>query len=258
MNIGSFDWLEAEIASVKTRKFFDVAGAGDLSAESRSLPISYRNFAARFGHAKLYKQHAGYAIGVYVPPKVAIAKTGESLLCIGHYLDRTAYFKEELLEGDAESPVFESYGPALRKVGECFAEWLHARAQAVRKTIGVRRWKDIVSGPPPFSPRELAILEARKAYRWRVVGTTPDGDVEFDVYNGSPMVLPFLSVGARSRLGDIEGRVKLSVGQLEPGASQTIRHSCYKGHIDRRHLELFDLPDPSPEERDAYWEFKKA
>ncbi|MBI1926545.1 hypothetical protein HYR99_20165 [Candidatus Poribacteria bacterium] len=263
MKLRQFKWLEKEISEVKTRKFFDVDGTAsdDLrrAVESSNIPVpdSYKAFVLQFGNSKLYKQQAGYAVGVRAAPVEAISRDGEPLLCFGHYQDRQAFFKVDLLKEGDESPVFESQQGGLKMVADGFAQWLTMRCAAVRKAIGARRWGQIVGGPSPFTERETAIVEARRAYTWRIIGTDDNGDVLFEIYNGSKIVLPFFSVGIRHKKGGFSGTVWLPVSQIEPGSTAVVRHECYKRHIEQIDLEAYELPDPEPEDKLSYWEFKE-
>lgn len=258
----AFEWLENEISEVKTKNFFQVDGPASadleqaISSSGISVPNSYKAFVLNFGNAKLYKQVGGYALGVRACPKEAISNDGESLLCFGHYLFSKAFFKTKLLDSGKESPVFESQAGGLRKTANGFAEWLQMRSSTIRKGIGKNRWSQIVNGPKPFTKNELNILEARRSFDWRIVSIDEDGNVNFEVFNDSTTVLPFLSVGIRSKDGGFSGAVYLPVSDLAPGSKKTVKHECYKGYIDRNKVEAYELQDPGPEDRDEYWEFK--
>jgi hypothetical protein len=263
MAAGPFAWLEKEISEVKTRRFFDFDGRAsrDLrrAIESSSLlvPDSYKAFVLQFGNAKLYKQRFGYALGVRAAPVEVISKkTGELLLMFGHYRGRYAYFKADLLNDGQESPTFESHQGGLSEVADGFLAWLKMRSIAARKAIGVRRWAQVVQGPSPFTARETAIVEARRAYSWRLVGIDDNGDRLFEVHNGASIALPFYSIGIREKTGEFMGRVWLPVSNIEPGATAVIKHDCYKKYVDQANLDAHALPDPEPEDRDSYWEFK--
>jgi hypothetical protein len=258
-----FEWLEKEISEVRTRRFFDFDGlaSNDLrrAIESSSLlvPDSYKAFVLQFGNAKLYQQRVGYALGVRAAPVEAISKkTGELLLIFGHYQRRHAYFKADLLKDGQECPVFESHGRGLREVADGFLAWLKMRSIVARKAISVRRWAQIVQGPSPFTARETAIVEARRAYSWRLVGIDDNGDRLFEVHNGARIALPFYSIGIRDKRGGFIGRSFLQVSNIKPGATAVIKHGCYKKYIDQANLDAHALPDPEPEDRDSYWEFK--
>jgi len=77
-------------------------------------------FLSEFGASKLYRQHAGFGLGVLGIPREATAKkNGEPLLEIGQYEDRVAFYEVRLLDR-AESVRPERTGlgcgcePALR------------------------------------------------------------------------------------------------------------------------------------------------
>src|SRR6516164_2432282 len=108
-----FDWLIQEIETIKTRRFHVVDGPADpalrkaVEESDAPLPRSYKEFARRFGNAKLYKELGYYLVGVVAAPREERDENGEELYRIGHYQSSNAYFKASLLRGEDESPVFE-------------------------------------------------------------------------------------------------------------------------------------------------------
>jgi hypothetical protein len=264
-----FEWLVAEMAKVRTRKFYLVDGAAsaDLQEAVRqsSLPVppSYRDFVLRFGNAELYRQGSIYLVRVYAAPVQDESEKGEALLHFGRTDASLAYFKESLLRPDEESPVFEwRHAQGLRRAADGFEDWLRAKCRAARRRFKSRDWKAIEEGPPPFSDREKAIVEARRLFRWRVVGIAANGDLRFEVHNGSRLILPYLSIGIRGKLrpplhGPLNGGVWLSVSSVRPGETRIIEKDCYKERVDPSDVEAFELPDPDPEDRDRYWEFEQ-
>ena len=118
--------------------------------------------------------------------------------------------------------------------------------------------KETTKAPKPFSARELAIVSARRKFRWRHVGFAPDGDALFDVANDSEIQLPFLSIGVQGRGGTkLLGGVWLDVSTIAPGRSGVAKRDCYKDQLHQDEVECFSKEDPTPETRDRYWEFKK-
>ncbi len=105
----------------------------------------------------------------------------------------------------------------------------------------------------PFSRRELEIVAARQLFTWRHTGFTVDGDATFEVRNGSPSELPFLSVGVRGP--NLRGVAWLTVSDIGPGQHMVVQHDCYKDLVRPEEVEFFECPDPTPETRDDYWEF---
>src|SRR5438067_1842284 len=98
-----FDWLEKEIAEIKTRKFHIVDGPADdtlrQAVESCDLPLprSYLEFVLRFGNTKLYREGSGYKVGVLGSPREErYTEGGEIFYRIGHYDSNYAYFKDSL------------------------------------------------------------------------------------------------------------------------------------------------------------------
>ena len=163
---------------------------------------------------------------------------------------------------DGESPVFEwRHEQGIRQSADGFLEWLEAKCSWARKQYKKSEWEAIENGPPPFTPEEQAVVNARKQFRWRVVGIAPNGDLRFEVHNGSGMTLPYLFLGVRGNLrppknGPLNGGAYLPVASIRPGETKVIEHGCYKKLVAPEDVEVFDLPDPGPEDRQFYWELK--
>lgn len=258
-----FSWLEDEMARINTNKFHLVDGP--LSAEQRELvdnselhfPPAYKQFVIRFGNAKLYRQGSVYLVQVFAVPTEAQSDDGEALWHFGRTDLALAYFRESLLVPGRESPVFEwRHGQGLRQAANGFEEWLKSKCKASRNLFTKKRWQQIENGPLPFTDQERSIVEARSKFRWRMTGIAVNGDIQFEVHNGSDMVLPFLSIGVRGRNGKVNGGVWLPVSSVMPGQTCIIEKDCYKDLIPPTEVDVFDKPDPDPEDRDRYWEFK--
>jgi hypothetical protein len=115
---------------------------------------------------------------------------------------------------------------------------------------------DAGDAPPPFTAEELAIVEARRQFTWRVVGVAPGGEVLYEVTNGSNRNLPFLSIGIRGKVGNLQGGVWLPVGHILPGQTAVIAKDTYRDLLDPDDVEAYALPDPEPKQRARYWEFR--
>lgn len=272
-----FTPLVDEMARIRTRKFHLVDGPA--SSELRKavvksgipLPSSYKEFVLQFGNAKLYRRvdayNSYYLIEIYAGPREALSDGDEPLIQFGRTrgsLTQTslAYFKESLLVEDGESAVFEwRHGLGLRKTADGFLEWFNAKRLTARRQYTRREWKAIENGPAPFTREEQAVVEARRHFRWRVAGIAPNGDLRFEIHNGSSMILPFLFVGIRGKLrapktGPLNGAGRLPVHTIQPGETKIVEYDCYKESVAPEDVEVFDLPDPGPEDREYYWEFK--
>lgn len=258
-----FDWLKDEMDRIKTRKFHVVDGL--LSDEQRELveqsdlpvPPSYKQFVIQFGNANLYRQGSSYLVRVFDVPTDARSDDGHALLHFGRTDIALAYFRESLLVLGEESPVFEwEHQQGLRQTANNFEEWLRARCEAARKSFSKKEWAAIEKGPPPFTEREQAIVKSRRNFRWQVIGIADNGNLIFEVHNGSNMVLPFLSIGVRAKNGELNGGVWLPVSSVQPGQTCTLEKNCYKDLLLPEEVDVFEKPDPEPEDRDRYWEFR--
>lgn len=262
--VSTFDWLADEISACGTRKFYLVDGP--LPTERRAamenahlpMPQSYKAFISRFGNANLYRKGSIYLVRIFAAPRCEMCKK-EEFWQFGQTDFALAYFKESSLITGHESSVFEwRHSQGMRKAAGGFEEWLIKKCMAAKKRFNKKDWEAIKSGPPAFNALEKAIIEARKAFKWRVAGMADDGDILFEVYNGSRIILPYLSIGVRKVSGEQIGGIWIPISSVLPGQTITIRKACYKDRFSPEEIEIFDLPDPSPEERDLYWEFRES
>lgn len=262
-----FEWLEEMAAKIKTNKFLLVDGPASpelrhaVESSYAPLPPSYREFVLRFGNAELFRRGSWYYVTVYADPREAEKADGECFIQFGGTWTSNAFFKESLLVAGAESPVFESFKHCMRKTADGFEQWLKKKCAAARKRFKKKDWEAIQNGPSPFTERERAVVEARRHFHWRVVGASPNEDLRFEIRNESTMSLPYLSVGIRGKRrppndGPLTGGVHLPVSAIGPGESQLVEFDCYKEYISPEDTEVFELPEPGPEDREEYWEFE--
>jgi hypothetical protein len=263
-----FEWLIDEMRQIRNRKFHVVDGPMPDKmrklVEQSDIPVppSYKAFVTRFGNANLYWAGAEYRVRVFAFPKEVISSEGESLRYFGRTDLALAYFKEALLVEGEESPVFEwHHEDGFQVVADGFEEWLIERSRYARERFGEVEWQAILAGPPPFDERELAIVRARRKFRWQVIGISPEGNIRFEVFNGSDISLPYLSIGIRGPLRDrdevLNGGVWLPVHHIGPGKTGVVEKDCYKDLVNPKNAQAFDEPDPGPEDRNRYWEFRQ-
>ena len=259
-----YEWLEKEISEIKWRKFhiIDTDSVGNIYPELpevySSLPPSYMVFVSKFSSANFYKNltRDSYQIGVIYPPQEKILKNGEKLLCIGHFDDSKAYFRCSELVPGSESSVLEWTEEGFEQIADSFEEWLTKRCKDARKSYTKKAWKEIVNRPKPFTAKEEAIVEARRQFQWRFIGFDDGGDAMIEVKNNSQLVLPYLSIGVRTKDNTLEGGAWLDVSDIKPGQECVIKRGLYKNLITPDNTEVYSLPEPLPEDRERYWEFR--
>jgi hypothetical protein len=260
-----FEWLEKEIEEIRTPRFHVVDGPANARLREAvettpfRLPQSYRAFVLRFGNAKLYRnsRRNSYQVSVFAGPRRGISKLAGDNFQIGFADDAYAYVRAPAdisVAGDAQ--VFEATTAELCRVGEDFEEWLWRRCDAARRGFGADGWRKIMVGPDPFTADEQSIVNARREFRWELIGIDAKGDHLIKVQNDSDRVLPFLSLGVRSKDGRLNGGQYLRVQNLQPGHGEILAVDCYKDLVAPEQVELFSLPDPGPEDRGHYWEFR--
>ena len=256
---GRYSWLYRSMEEVKTPKFHLVRTlpADDLDRiRAADLPLSYKRFAAEVGDARLFRELDGYVIGVYCPPKPESLIEGRKVVVFGHYdAARLCFDVRHCSDSSERSEVFRVHGESLTRISDTFEDWLQDGFRRARKRYSPREWCKICSGPRPFSARELDIVRARRGFSWRRVGITGDGRLSLIISNQSDQRIPFLTIGVRGP--DLLGAVWVPVDDIYPGHSKPVAVDCYKDIVDPAVVEVYALPDPGPEDRDRYWEFRQ-
>ena len=256
-----FEWLENELSAVKTTRFHLVEG--DRGPELQdvvlgatpAIPMAYKMFVLKFGSAKLFRADlTGYRIGVFASPRTSELPGGHALYNIGFEDDARIFFKQK--SGAIANGVFAYDGKSELLVSNCFEDWLRAAYLRARKHYGKRKWAAILRGPPPFTPAEESIVEARRSIDWMVLGINEEGNHVFRITNSGKLEPPAaITVGIRSKDRRLNGAVRLETANVHPGQSVVLAKDCYKKLKPPEELEAFPLPDPKPEDRDYYWEF---
>jgi hypothetical protein len=256
-----YQWLQEEALAIKTKKFhvFEHQNTDEsIPMFWGLLPPSYLAFISKFGSAKLYRRKGNYyKIGVLSTPKEQNFG-GEKFLRIGHFDSDPAYFRFSLLNPDTEAPVYELDDERLSKVANSFEEWLLNRCSQVRHSYKKTEWKKILTGPEPFTKEELAIVEARKKIKWTVVGFDDDGDVLLSIKNESSQIIPYYTLGVIARDNSLEGALYLDLSDLSPGEERVFKRNAYKEALTPDNVAFYSRPDPIPEDRESYWEFRKS
>jgi len=256
-----FEWLEQELAIIKTPRFHVIDGPAtgklrEAIAESGlSLPKSYREFALRFGNVKLYRAgRIRYRIGVFAGPREGRLDDGTLAYEVGFH--DGARVLVESVEGADGGSVWEAEAGSQQRAHADFGEWLMESCRLARDQYTVDEWSEILQGPKPFTPEEQEILAARRHISWRFTGVDVDGSHLFEVKNSSNRSIPVLTIGVRSRDGRLNGAAVLQIGLIGPGQTAKVRASCYKGLRPPEEIEVFDLPEPRPEDREFFAELR--
>ncbi len=255
-----FEWLEQEISTIKTPKFHLVDGPADPKLEEAvtksglPLPKTYMEFVLKFGNAKLYRRSQnGYRIGIFAGPREAVLNDGTRIYHLGFHDGATVYVKPP--SGSFTFPIFEFELDEEEKAADDFEAWLTASCARARKSYGKTKWAEILRGPKPFTQDEQNVIEARRQFSWRVVGIDAERNHIFEVTNAGNRMLPVLTIGLRSKDKQLNGAIRLKVGNINPGQTAMLHADCYKDLKPADEMEAFELPDPQPEDRDYYHEF---
>lgn len=257
-----FEWLEKEISEIKTPLFHVVDGPADqnlreaVTGSNLPVPDSYKAFVLQFGNAKLYRNSRnGYRVHVYASPREATLKNGQRIYHIGNHDGARVYVKGSW--NADEIPIYEFDASFEEKAANTFEKWLKASCARARRSFTKEKWAGILRGPEPFSAEEKEIIKTRRKIDWRFLGIDSEGDHIFEVTNKAQHKLSFLTVGVRSKSRHLNGAAYLQIENIAPGETGVLHKGCYKELVPAEEIEVFNLPDPKPEEREFYWEFRK-
>lgn len=250
-----YEWLAAELQSIATPKFHLVEGAAvedfrEVVLNSDiALPDAYKAFAVEFGNAKFFrKDHTTYKMSVFAGPRRIED-------CPGGFL--VGFWKGDWIAlREGEQGVFNRKLSKL--LSPSFDQWLADAYRAIQARYPKKQWKAIVEGPPPFDAEEASMVEARAKFVWRNLGADANGDLLIEIENQSERSIPRFSLGARSLDRRLHGGLHLDVAAIAPGSKAVLTRSCYKDHYPADQMELFDLPQPGPEDREYYFELSRG
>jgi hypothetical protein len=152
--------------------------------------------------------------------------------------------------------VFEGHGGRWVQIASGFEEWITKRCKDAHRQYSKRHWDAVVAGPHPFTLEEQRIVEARRHFTCRLVGLGADGKLILEVFNGSSLTLPFLSLGTVSKGSNLQSGIWLPIPHVHPGQKSVTQHSVYNPPATPEGFAVYLLPDPEPEDRERYWEFK--
>lgn len=255
-----FEWLKKDYEQVQTEGFhrfipLSSVECQQLACVETNLQASYVEFLHDFGRAKLFRASLfGYHIGV-VFPKVIKAADDSDIYDVGFADSALIRIRHDRSTG--KQGVYRVNGSRERRVANDFEEWLHGSCTQARRAYTKERWEEIVAGPAPFTPDERQIVAARRNFRWHFRSTDEDGNIVLEIHNESTRSLPALTLGVRSTDRRLNGAVRIDVHDLAPGQSTVRTVGIYKGLVPVEQIELFDLPDPNPAERNEYFELKE-
>jgi hypothetical protein len=257
-----FEWLEDEIAAIKTPRFHLFEGPADSrlreAIDQSTLPLcsAYKQFVLKFGNAELYrKSRNGYRISVYAGPREATLDDGTHIYHLGSHDDASVYVKPA--NNSVGLPIFEFEDGSEERVANNFKEWLEEACSRARNKYGKQKWAAILRGPIPFTREEEAMLETRRRIEWRVLGLDDVGNHMFAITNAGNRTFPAITVGVRSKDKRLTGAIRLTIGHIGPGQSAVLHADCYKDLVPPNEIEAFALPEPQPEDREYYHEFAK-
>ena len=92
------------------------------------------------------------------------------------------------------------------------------------------------------------MIEARRRIQCRVLGIDAEGNHILEIINAGRRSLPALTMGLRSKDGQLNGAIRLNIKHIGPGQTAVLHADCYKNLVSPLEVEVFALPDPKPED----------
>ena len=262
-----FAWLRAELGLIKSRGFheFTALTEGDRWYRSGGAVVdvvgSYGDFLRDFGQASLFNGWGGLPeVPFLVYPLQDFRKVTSGdrrgFVAFGDRGAQHVFFEEAKVLSNESSAVYVLIKGEAKEIHPDFSDWLRSAYDWAKNRYSKRQWGLVIQGAAPFTRRETEIVEARQRFEWKHVGFAEDGDAIFAVENNSSLSLPFLSIGVKDCDNSIlTGGIWLNVAHIGPGENGVAKADCYKDRIPPEKLVAFFKPDPTPEQRDRYWEF---
>lgn len=261
-------WFAEVCAAIRSRRFHILEPVAPQAlcylppGAETGVPLrgDFADFLRRFGRANLFTDHTDAPMLAVYPLEALrreVAADGQAYVGFGFRGQQSAWFAEAELLATGQSRVYELRKQGGRELAPDFATWLTQAHAWCQGKFSRTRWQGILQGPPPFTPQEQDVVAARRQFSWRHIGFDDSGDAVFEVRNHSDRRLPYLSVGVRGREGRVlVGAIWLDVGGIAPGEQARVHHDAYKDQLSPTDFEAFELPEPIPEKREAYWEFR--
>ncbi|MDB6079996.1 MAG: hypothetical protein JWO82_3743 [Akkermansiaceae bacterium] len=145
-----FEWLEQEIAAVKTPGFHRVDGPADgemrelISAASDTIPADYKEFVLKFGGAKLYRSadELSYGVSVFGSPRQLKADGEVRRFGLGKHAGTFVYVEATPDPG----AVAAFHGGAEGHAVDSFAEWLRRACDFQREQYSAEEWQGVLRG----------------------------------------------------------------------------------------------------------------
>ncbi len=257
-----FEWLDKEIYLVRDTVLHSLDGPASpalreaICDNSERFPEDYVNFILKYGNARLFKWQDCYLLQVFATPDLLECPEG-LLFRFGTDDDEDVYFFDDGVGVKMSEAVYTHSDEGLREVAPSFVNWLK---QGYQSTLNQFSEEELtrLRRDAKFSPEDLAVISARRKFRWRVEGRTAEGKIQIRIMNDSERMLPFYTIGVKSKDSDFTGAVWVPVDGIRPGDDRLLAVDCYSELLSPTEVTLFDMPEPTPPERDSYWEFQEC
>lgn len=265
---GIFDWFDAELASVKTRGFLATHSherPETISLHQIKLPHEYVLFTQKYGATGCFRiSSLSYQLEIFSPAPRTLVKGNTPYVILG--MTESAYIVCEYSseDGSCKDVIDEmSQHGQLRRTGLSFAEWFHQKYHLLKKRLGKGKWVSIQKGPRLFTESELAVIEARKLFKWEVVDTSCPSSPTFSITNHSARVLSYITINFRAVVPSlflpyVHSGIFLATNNIKPGETRLIKKDLvYHGQAEYAPGVVYYDPEfMLPEEREYLWEFK--
>ncbi len=238
---------------IKLKKFFQFRPV-DPSSDLAHLPGDYRDFLQNFGEVDLFRDPVNpwHCLYVYAPMKDLA--NGATKVVVGRQFDLGDAFLTQ--NGDDWQVTSIRPGARTSKSWKSFTDWFVAAYRKSKKTFSKADWEKALQPAPPFTEEVQRIAEARRKFSVSLVGVNGPNSVRLRVVNNSDQTLMRFTFGMRMPRGG-DGWSSVPTSDIGPGQSGDVtRETYHSGDLEK--LEVYELLDPQPEDRNYYFEFDAA
>ncbi len=252
-----YEWLTTLLAEVHTPRFFLTNITSDVEHSLTTWPVtpprSYQTFIQSFGAVQLFREQNFYQLQIFQHPAVC----GERLAFGSLQSSYVSWeYRRGTLNNEPHVILITRDGSIWQNTHITFEEWLRNAVLNLRSTYLPSEWKAICRGPRPFSIDDERIVAIRR--RFEIVRYAYDnGQYALEIQNRSDGHIPFLTLNVTYPDDRRHGGKWVPVGHIHPGESSKVTFTPSKGvsHPDNAIIEI--APDPRPEDREMYWEFRR-
>lgn len=247
-----FDEIRADIDAVRTNGMYLRESFDNEDIVRAFNDEGYARWSREIAVSHLLRQWDtdDHHIWVLAAPKLRTSLDYGRLAKIAHAGHNVVFLRMPETASE-KAQLLITHASGLKRLNQTFVQWLGEQYRIHRSRYGVRRWKYLMAGPKPFTPKEEEILANRLQWSVKIPAdqtAAPVGRILVEVTNGSQHHLDWLTtttVEPKEWLGDNWFDVK----DIAPGQTAVRSVWSFEGKIRADELILKLKPINGPEDR---------